>query len=114
MNGHETIIQMRKGGQSPGIVFINDYPCKTNWAEWGEYATICTKGDSISSLDLRFLVGLSVSISATSESRAKALFDLCKKACAKTVAACQVIEEHHHSKQTGWAEVWHATQKEAA
>ncbi len=114
MNGHETIIQMRQSGRMPGFVFINDYPCKTRWAEWGEYATICTYKDPVSKLDMRFLVGLKVSISATSEDRAKALFDLCKAAGVKSVAACHVIQGQHPTKQTGWAEAWHSTQMETA
>lgn len=107
MQGHETLIQMRQAGRKPGIVFVNDYPCKTKWADWGEYATICTQGDSISSLDLRFLVDLVVSVSATSESRAKALFKLCKQAGAKTVASCHVIQGVNEHRQTGWSEVHH-------
>jgi hypothetical protein len=107
MKGHETLIQMREAGRAPGIVFLNDYPCTTRWAEWGEYATVCTAGDSLSSLDLRFLVGLAVSVSAESEDRAKTLFRLCKQSGAKTVAACHVVPGIGPYKQTGWSDIHH-------
>jgi hypothetical protein len=107
MKGHADIIQMREAGRTPSIVFINDYPCYTRWAEWGEYATVCTYGDPLSSLDLRFLVGLKVSISAHSEKRAKELFRLAREAGAKTVAACHVQIEKHTFNQSGWAAIHH-------
>lgn len=108
MRGHETLIQLRKAGRKPHWVFINDYPCKTNWFETGEHATICVYGDSLSSLDLRFLTGLAVSVSASTEKRAKALFNACKQANAKVVAACHVMEDKKYSQQTGWVEVYRA------
>jgi hypothetical protein len=116
MRGHEPIIAMRKAGTTPKTVFINDYPCHTSldWHDPGQAygegwpaddATVSTAGDAISSLDLRFLVGLTVSISSHSEGRAKALFEACKQAGAKTVAACHVQPTHPHL-QAGWAEVF--------
>ena len=111
MRGHENIISMRVRGQAPKIVFLNDYPCKTDWFEYSENATVCTDKDALSSLDLRFLVGLTVSISATTESRAKALFAKAKWFGAETVAACHVQADKHPLDQSGWTEVY---RKEAA
>lgn len=107
MHGHENILALRSEGKVPKIVFLNDYPCKTDWFEHGENATICTAGEPISSLDLRFLVGMTVSISATSEKRAKALFNKVIAAKAKTVAACHTQLDVQPWQQTGWAEVHH-------
>ena len=106
MRGHENIISMRMRGQTPKIVFLNDYPCKTDWFEHSENATVCTDNNPISSLDLRFLVGLTVSISAPTEARAKALFAKAKWFGAKTVAACHVQPDKHQFEQTGWVEVF--------
>jgi hypothetical protein len=106
MKGHEKLIEMRIYGSAPKIVFLNDYPCKTNWFETGDHVTICTHSDSIGSLDMRFLMGLAVSVSSSSENRAKALFNACKSYGAKTVAACHVQSGVHMLDQTGWAEVW--------
>ena len=107
MRGQEKIIESRISGYTPAIVFMNDYPCKTDWFEQRDHATVCTYGDPISSMDVRFLVGLKVSISATDEARAKALFELAKKAGAKTVGACHVQRGVPGWKQSGWADVWH-------
>jgi hypothetical protein len=105
MKGHTELINLRNAGISPKIVFLNDYPCKTDWHIQGDHATVCTSGDLLSSLDLRFLVGLTVSISATTESRAKALFAKAKWFGAKTVAACHIQDGVHPWKQNGWCEV---------
>ena len=106
MRGHENLIRMRVEGLRPKIVFVNDYPCKTDWFDHKEHATVCTENDPLSSLDLRFLVGLRVSISATTESRAKALFERVKAAGAAVVAAVHVQHEKHHTAQSGWCEVF--------
>lgn len=107
MKGHEQLIELRKSGRAPKIVFLNDYPCKTDWHTYGDHVTVCTAGDMLSSLDLRFLVGLTVSISAMTETRAKALFAKAKWFGAKTVAACHVQADAHFANQTGWVEVHH-------
>ena len=76
MHGHLPLIAMRKRGIKPGIVFLNDFPCETakDWhnpgekfgESWGpDHATVCTVGDVIQLLDLRFLVGMRVSITST-------------------------------------------------
>ena len=122
MRGHESIIAMRKAGTAPKIVFINDFPCQTSrdWRNPGEkyteewpadHATVSTDGDAISSLDLRFLVGLTVSISSGNEGRAKTLFAKAKWFGATTVAACHVQPTNPHL-QAGWSEVFH--EKEVA
>lgn len=106
MRGHEKIIAARLQGQAPSFVFVNDYPCKTDWFELADYATVCTHGKPVTGLDLRFLTGLRVSISATTEERAKALFERVKDAGASTVAACHIQASKHASNQAGWASVW--------
>jgi hypothetical protein len=111
MKGHENIIALRMQGHKPKIVFLNDYPCETDWFEHGDQATVCTHHDFMGSLDLRFLVGLTVSISATSESRAKALFERVKQAGAGVVAACHVKPDKHQFDQDGWMQIF---RKEAA
>lgn len=107
MKGHTKIIEARIAGKKPPFVFINDYPCKTDWFEHGDHSTVCTDGDSTSSIDLRFLVGLRVSIGATTEQRATALFEKAKAAGALTVAACHIQKDKYPQHQSGWAEVWH-------
>lgn len=125
MRGHEPLISMRKAGRTPKIVFINDYPDEIarDWHNPGEkfgeiwppdHATVSTAGDPISSLDLRFLVGLTVSITSLSESRAKALFAKAKWFGAKTVAACHQQVDKPIYKQSGWTEIYHSKDSENA
>jgi hypothetical protein len=106
MRGHTTIMRIRSEGKAPPLVFVNDYPCKTDWFEHAEHAMVCTDGDSLSSMDFRFLTGLRVSVSATSEARARALFDRIKAAGATAVAAVHVQQDRHSSDQSGWCEVF--------
>lgn len=106
MKGQEKIIACRMAGAVPPFVFVNDYPCKTDWFEFCEHATVCTANDTLSSMDFRFLTGLRVSISATTEERAKALFDRIKAAGAVAVAACHVQTEKPWFDQSGWCEVF--------
>jgi len=107
MKGHDHIIEMRLNRKVPSIVFVNDYPCKTDWSEFGEHATVCTAKDSIRNIDFRFLNGLRVSISSPAEQRAKSLYERIKESGATTIAACHIQASEHASNQTGWASVWH-------
>lgn len=106
MKGHEPIIALRKAGFKPDFVCINDYNCDTDWDKWGETATVCVANEPIKTLDLRFLVGLRVSISGSDESRVKALFDACKRASCKQVLACHIQDGVPSWKQAGWVGVW--------
>lgn len=106
MRGHEHIIALRKSGRKPEWVFINDWPCSTDWAEFGDFATVCTHRDAIARLDLRFVVGLKVNISADTEQRAKELFEAAKSFGAHLVAACHVQPGVHPHLQQGWVSVW--------
>ena len=115
MRGHENIITLRKRGISPDTVFINDFPCDTDWfnpgAKYGEvwpsdHATVSTDGDVIQMLDMRYVVGLKVIIMSESETRAKALFEKAKASGARTVAAGHVIGSTRQNTRTGWCEVY--------
>jgi hypothetical protein len=107
MKGHERLIDMRRAGKAPRFVFINDYPCKTDWFENpGDAVTVCTHGDSVELIDLRFLVGLKVSISGEDEARVKKLYERCKASGVGMVAACHIQPGVKRWDQAGWAEVW--------
>lgn len=113
MRGHESIINMRLCGKKPRIVFLNDYPCKTDWFEHGDHATVeISHTDRPEWLDLRFLIGLRVGVAGSDEKRLKQLFDACKKAGAESVAACVVHKSVDNFYKVpvysaGWAEIWH-------
>lgn len=109
MHGHIPIIELRLQRKVPKFVFINDYQCKTDWFENGDGATVCTAGDALSSIDFRFLVGLRVSITSFSETRAKALFRKAIEAGAVTVGAGVSNPAKHALDQSEcWSEVYHA------
>jgi hypothetical protein len=107
MTGHDQIERMREQRMRPDFIFLNDYPCDTNWTEHADHATVSCHGEDIGLLDLRFVKGCRVSISSLDESRAKALFEKCKYEAASTVAACHVLKDKHPLDQTGWMEIYH-------
>lgn len=107
MKGHEGIIALRQQKLKPRIVFLNDMPCQTDWFAEKDHATISLSDqDTPETLDLRFLVGVAVSVSSHSEGRAKRLYEACKRAGASSVVAVHVTEEVYHS-QSGWLEAYH-------
>ena len=109
MRGHEGVIKMRMQGLAPVMVNIDDYEFKSPLIDWethNDSPTICVNKENIESLDLRFLVGMLVSVSSCSEDRAKRLFNACKRAGAKTVASAHSFMDGEVSK-TGWTEIYH-------
>lgn len=101
MKGHSELIAQRMAGRAPEWVFINDYPCQTDWQKWGDIPTVCVHGDSLHKLDLRFLVGLKVNISSTSEARTRELFQRSQDAGARLVVSGHIQESKHATKQDG-------------
>jgi len=119
MKGQEKIIEMRKAGMRPAIVFVNDFPDESarSWHNPGErygevwpadHPTVCTHATPLSSVDMRFAVGMRVSISADSEQRAKALFKKAVEAGASCVAASHAIPAANGRFTSGWTEIYHA------
>lgn len=123
MIGHHPIIKMRSKGKRPSIVFINDFPTPEamDWHNPGaaykqvwepDHATVqIDDGDRIESLDFRFLNGLTVSATGSTEARAKALFTVCIAAGAKTVAAVHAIGVGTNNVESGWTEIYHAEKR---
>lgn len=107
MKGHEPIIAMRRNGIAPKIVFVNDFPdvCAKDWHLHGDHATVSVDGDAVGVLDLRFLIGLMVSITGSTETRAKALAEKAKDAGATTVASMHCVKDGKRWT-TSWSEVW--------
>lgn len=106
MRGHEKLIALRKAGKRPSIVFINDFLCPTDWFETGgKHVTVSVAGEPLHRVDLRFLVGLTVSAISYDEARAKALLKACQQAGAAVVGAGHALGEGPRGG-TGWCEVW--------
>ena len=106
MNGHELIIAERIAGYAPAWVYVNDYPCQTNWEKYGDIPQVCTHGDNIHRLDLRFLRGLKVNASSPIESRAKQLFEAVKAVGVALVTCGHIQIDKSPSQQDGWFDVY--------
>lgn len=95
-------------GKAPESIFIEDHKSLNcnEWHLYGDMPTICVHGDQLQDIDLRFVIGLIVSISSFSEQRAKALFAIAKHAKARVVTSCVLIPNTPHWNQTGWSEIY--------
>jgi hypothetical protein len=88
MQGYEKIIEMRMAGYMPSCVFIDDFKIEpSKWSQEGDFLNVCVEGDSIGTLDLSFLIGLDVRITANTENRAHEIFEAAIANGAKTVAS---------------------------
>ena len=102
MKGHEAIIQSRIKGQAPELVYLDDYETSlTDWRQLEITPVVSLNNELPEALDLRFLVGLNVSITSRSEDRAKRLFNACKAAGAKWVGSSHTVMVGEMAK-TGW------------
>lgn len=91
MRGHLPLLEMRRRGAVPEIVFVDTEPGRMRqWAEWPalhpDLATIEVEpGDPLNRLDLRCVVGLRVSVSGNDEARVRAVVEACIAAQANRV-----------------------------
>ena len=91
MRGHLEIIEMRKGRQAPAWVWISE-----NGDDWGKFneampTVIIEKTERLEALDLRWCVGLNLSIAAVG-CRAKQICEAFKKASPKRII-CTTFEK---------------------
>lgn len=90
MRGHDHIVKLRKSGFRPSSVFLWDCPVQIEQPAWIEdlrFMEVCTHGDSIGSLDLRFLVGLPVTVIGDDQTRVQQIASQCRKAGAENIVA---------------------------
>jgi len=106
MKGHEKIINLRMQGKVPELVYLDDFESAlSDWEDLGTNPVVTLTNDLPEALDLRFLVGLRVSVTSQSEDRAKRLFNACKEAGAKWVAASHT-GMHGEMAKTGWMDFY--------
>jgi hypothetical protein len=109
MKGHEEIIKLRQQGLAPVLINLDDFGFPSPLTEWNEYGSqpsVCVHNEAIERLDLRFLIGMKVSVTSYSEDRAKRLFNACKEAGAKWVGASHT-EIRGEVAKTGWMDFYH-------
>jgi len=115
MIGHAPLIAMRTAGRKPASVYMSDEVTQLA-RDWHSPVTLSgvpmeqhapciaiEAKDSIGSLDLRFLVGLVVFVSGSTENRAKAIFEACKQAGAAKVIGCHAHQDRRDTSQK-WIE----------
>jgi|JI10StandDraft_1071094.scaffolds.fasta_scaffold703870_2 hypothetical protein len=90
MRGHESIIAMRRKGLTPRTVFIDAFnDIATSLPDW--YDVEILPSDLLSSLDLRFVVGLMVVVTGHDQRRVDVIAAMCIESGASRVVAT-VIE----------------------
>lgn len=77
MNGHQAIIDMRRKGLKPVRVYISDYPCRTDWAKWGDVPDVCIAGDIPELQDFRFLIGTTAWVDGSDKDRVQRIAKAC-------------------------------------
>lgn len=87
MNGHRELIAMRRAGYKPAFVFVNDFPCQTDWAKWGDHPTVCTDGDTPELEDFRFLVGVTAIVAGFDAARVDRITKACQAHAKRVVAS---------------------------
>jgi hypothetical protein len=106
MKGADTIIKMRRAGFRPHSVFIWDIDWPVVAPAWDEdliRMDVCTHGDSISALDMRFLVGIPVQVYGEKIDRVRLLGNQCRKAGAQSVVLqCAHRGAFWDAKESKW------------
>ena len=93
MRGAENIIKLRHQGLKPaGSVWVCDYPVKPEFLAWAhaedsKSPTVCTDGQELNSLDMRFVVGLPVHVAGEDVGRVKEIARQCRVAGAQSITA---------------------------
>jgi hypothetical protein len=91
MRGMSQLVAIRRKGLKPeGMVWIYDKPTadwQTDWLNEESSPTICTHGDELHAIDLRALVGLSVSVEGVDGERVRSLARGAKEAGASAIVA---------------------------
>lgn len=90
MRGHEHIVNVRMAGKKPRGVYLWDTAVTIKGPAWAEdflFMDVCTAGDAVEALDLRFVVGLPVTVFGDDAKRVRGIAAECCKAGATRVIA---------------------------
>ena len=93
MRGHKAILEMRRQGVAPSIVFIDTEPSRLReWRDWQDVdasmaSVEIATSDTLASLDLRFVHSLRVMVTGENAPRVKAIGAACERAGAARVVA---------------------------
>lgn len=98
MNGHRDLITMRRAGYKPAFVFVNDFPCHTDWAKLGDHPTVSVDGDTPELQDFRFLVGLTAIVAGFDADRVKRIASACQAHAKRVVASVSTQINQYRSE----------------
>jgi hypothetical protein len=90
MRGQEHVIAVRMAGRKPQGVYLWDMPVTINGPQWVEdyaFMDVCTAGDPVGSLDLRFVVGIPVTVFGDDSNRVREIARQCCTSGADRVIA---------------------------
>ena len=90
MRGHEHVIAVRVAGRKPQGIYLWDTPVAISGPQWAEdyaFMDVCTAGDPVGALDLRFVVGLPVTVFGDDTKRVREIAGACCKGGAERVIA---------------------------
>lgn len=90
MRGQEHIVSMRLSGYKPAGVYLWDMPVRIDGPQWAEdfrLMDVCTAGDNVEAMDLRFVVGIPVTVFGDDVKRVRGIAGACRAAGAERVVA---------------------------
>ena len=108
MIGHDALIKMRMSGKAPQYISLEDHRSLNahDWHEWDDSPVVCVHKDDLHTLDLRFVIGLTVFLSSFDEKRAKALHQKLIDCKARVITSSVLIANARHFNQDGWSEIY--------
>jgi len=108
MIGHEPLIKMRMAGKAPQFIAIEDHKSLNahEWHDWDDSPVICVVKDDLYTLDLRFVIGLTVFLTSFDDRRAKAIHQKLIDCKARVITSSVLLPGQPYFKQTGWSEIY--------
>lgn len=90
MRGQEHVISVRMAGRKPQGIYLWDIPVTISGPQWVEdyaFMDVCTAGDPVGALDLRFVVGLPVTVFGDDMGRVRGIAVACRASGADRIVA---------------------------
>jgi len=95
-------------GKAPQFIAIEDHKSLNahEWHEWDDSPVICVVKDDLYTLDLRFVIGLTVFLTSFDDRRAKAIHQKLIDCKARVITSSVLLPGQPYFKQTGWSEIY--------
>jgi hypothetical protein len=108
MIGHQPLINMRMAGKAPQYIAIEDHKSINahEWHQWDDSPVICVVKDDLHTLDLRFVIGLTVFLTSFDEHRAKSIHQKLIDCKARVITSSVLLPGEPYFMQTGWSQTY--------